>query len=217
MPAISGLTHCPWRAVRLATGYSRGEPFDELPLLRAGRAHAQYRIPVPAEAAHSHLPSATNRPMDINELPVCDMDDDPTGCCPRFDPANRAGQRIHFRGKRFVRARTRQARTAGSPGQCCVLLFSLLRHRRAGRIPETPWPPRAGGHDIRTNRILVRHRRALIPIPGTLPACVRPRRYRRSPRRGGRSTTPPASGTAARLRQPLRRRSRSARRYRARR
>lgn len=45
--------------------------------------------------------------MDINELPVYDMDDNPTGCYPRFDPSNWDGQQIHFRKKPFVRARTR--------------------------------------------------------------------------------------------------------------
>ena len=45
--------------------------------------------------------------MDINELPVYDTQDNPTGCCPRFDPKQWDGQDLHFRGKKFVRARTR--------------------------------------------------------------------------------------------------------------
>ena len=45
--------------------------------------------------------------METNVLPAYDIDDNPTGCCPRFDPADWDGQQIHFRGKGFVRARTR--------------------------------------------------------------------------------------------------------------
>ena len=45
--------------------------------------------------------------MDINVLPNYDMTDNPTGCCPRFDPENWDGQELHFRDKQFVRAKTR--------------------------------------------------------------------------------------------------------------
>ena len=45
--------------------------------------------------------------MDINVLPDYDMTDNPTGCCPRFDPKNWKGQELHFRDKQFVRAKTR--------------------------------------------------------------------------------------------------------------
>ena len=45
--------------------------------------------------------------MDVNELPVYDMSDNPTGCCPRFQPEPWDGQELHFQDKLFVRATTR--------------------------------------------------------------------------------------------------------------
>lgn len=45
--------------------------------------------------------------MEINDLPRYDMADNPTGCCPRFNPENWDHQDLHFRDKLFVRARTR--------------------------------------------------------------------------------------------------------------
>ena len=44
--------------------------------------------------------------MEINALPNYDMADNPTGCCPRFDPENWDSQELHFRDKPFVRAKT---------------------------------------------------------------------------------------------------------------
>lgn len=45
--------------------------------------------------------------MDINKLPDYEFDDNPTGCCPRFDPEGWDGQDLHFKDKLFVRAKTR--------------------------------------------------------------------------------------------------------------
>jgi len=45
--------------------------------------------------------------MEINALPTYDMSDNPTGCCPRFQPEHWDGQDLHFRDKLFVRAKTR--------------------------------------------------------------------------------------------------------------
>jgi hypothetical protein len=45
--------------------------------------------------------------MQINETPFYDGSDNPTGCCPRFNPAGWEGQELHFRDKPFVRATTR--------------------------------------------------------------------------------------------------------------
>lgn len=45
--------------------------------------------------------------MRTNALPHFDDSDNPTGCCPRFDPAGWDGQELHFRDKAFVRATTR--------------------------------------------------------------------------------------------------------------
>lgn len=45
--------------------------------------------------------------MDTNKLPVYDMTDNPTGCCPRFKPEGWDGQELHFEDKPFWRARTR--------------------------------------------------------------------------------------------------------------
>jgi hypothetical protein len=45
--------------------------------------------------------------MDINELPNYDLSDNPTGCCPRFDPEHWDHQELHFQDKLFVRAKTR--------------------------------------------------------------------------------------------------------------
>ncbi|MBV2359127.1 hypothetical protein KUH32_05010 [Thalassococcus sp. CAU 1522] len=44
--------------------------------------------------------------MDINVLPPMNMSDNPTGCCPRFDPQGWDGRHLHFREKPFVRATT---------------------------------------------------------------------------------------------------------------
>jgi len=44
--------------------------------------------------------------MQINELPAYDAADNPTGCCPRFNPQGGDGQELHFVDKPFVRATT---------------------------------------------------------------------------------------------------------------
>ena len=45
--------------------------------------------------------------LQDNELPKYDLNDNPTGCCPRFDPTGWDDREIHFRNKRFVEATTR--------------------------------------------------------------------------------------------------------------
>ena len=45
--------------------------------------------------------------MNTNELPVWDMSDNPTGCCPRFKPEGWEDKEVHFDNKLFVRATTR--------------------------------------------------------------------------------------------------------------
>ncbi|NNG03420.1 MAG: hypothetical protein HKM95_04885 [Inquilinus sp.] len=45
--------------------------------------------------------------MEVNAVPIYDMSDSPTGCCPRFDPTGWDGQELHFKDKRFVKAKTR--------------------------------------------------------------------------------------------------------------
>lgn len=45
--------------------------------------------------------------MQTNSLPTYDGSDNPTGCCPRFNPAGWDDQELHFDNKRFVRATTR--------------------------------------------------------------------------------------------------------------
>ncbi|MDU8942366.1 hydrolase [Ovoidimarina sediminis] len=45
--------------------------------------------------------------MDINVLPHYDAGDNPTGCCPRFNPEGWEGRNLHFRDKRFLRATSR--------------------------------------------------------------------------------------------------------------
>jgi hypothetical protein len=45
--------------------------------------------------------------MNVNELPAYDASDNPTECCPRFDPTGWDEQDLHFAGKLFARARTR--------------------------------------------------------------------------------------------------------------
>lgn len=44
--------------------------------------------------------------MKTNELPKIDQTDNPTRCCPRFNPEGWDGQDLHFRDKPFVRAAT---------------------------------------------------------------------------------------------------------------
>jgi hypothetical protein len=45
--------------------------------------------------------------MEVNALPTYDMNDNPTGCCPRFDPREWDDQELHFSEKLFVRSKTR--------------------------------------------------------------------------------------------------------------
>lgn len=45
--------------------------------------------------------------MKTNQLPHYDMDDNPTGCCPRFHPEAWDGVELHFEDKPFVRAETK--------------------------------------------------------------------------------------------------------------
>jgi hypothetical protein len=45
--------------------------------------------------------------MTINETPIYDASDNPTGCCPRFKPEGWDGQELQFSGKLFARVRTR--------------------------------------------------------------------------------------------------------------
>ena len=45
--------------------------------------------------------------METNALPKYDMSDNPTNCCPRFNPAGWGNQELHFRDKLFLKAKTR--------------------------------------------------------------------------------------------------------------
>jgi hypothetical protein len=45
--------------------------------------------------------------MDINVLPEFDMSDNPTNCCPRFNPEGWDEQELHFKDKLFVKTTTR--------------------------------------------------------------------------------------------------------------
>jgi hydrolase family protein len=45
--------------------------------------------------------------MNLNALPKYDTTDNPTGCCPRFDPQGWDNQELHFDNKPFVREKTR--------------------------------------------------------------------------------------------------------------
>ena len=47
--------------------------------------------------------------METNRVPPLHMDDNPTGCCPRFHPEDWDGVALHFRDKHFVRAEVREA------------------------------------------------------------------------------------------------------------
>lgn len=47
--------------------------------------------------------------METNAFPQYDTSDNPTGCCPRFNPAGWDNQQLHFENKKFVRATTRSA------------------------------------------------------------------------------------------------------------
>lgn len=44
--------------------------------------------------------------LQTNQLPAYEKTDNPTGCCPRFQPAGWDGQELHFEDKLFVRAST---------------------------------------------------------------------------------------------------------------
>lgn len=45
--------------------------------------------------------------MDVNQTPIFDRSDNPTGCCPRFKPAGWEGRDLHFSNKLFARATTK--------------------------------------------------------------------------------------------------------------
>ncbi len=45
--------------------------------------------------------------METNSLPHYDTSDNPTNCCPRFDPAHWDNQRLHFEDKLFLKAATK--------------------------------------------------------------------------------------------------------------
>ena len=45
--------------------------------------------------------------MEINALPKYDMSDNPTNCCPRFNPEGWDEQELHFKDKLFVKAKTK--------------------------------------------------------------------------------------------------------------
>lgn len=45
--------------------------------------------------------------MEQNMVPAFDRSDNPTGCCPRFDPTGWDAQDLHFKDKLFVHAVTR--------------------------------------------------------------------------------------------------------------
>ncbi|MGB5277847.1 MAG: hydrolase [Gammaproteobacteria bacterium] len=45
--------------------------------------------------------------MELNALPEYDASDNPTNCCPRFNPTGWNEQELHFKDKLFVKARTR--------------------------------------------------------------------------------------------------------------
>lgn len=45
--------------------------------------------------------------MELNKLPDYDPSDNPTGCCPRFNPEGWDKQELHFKDKPFVKAETR--------------------------------------------------------------------------------------------------------------
>ena len=45
--------------------------------------------------------------MKTNTLPKYDMNNKPTGCCPKFDPKNWDDQKLRFKDKPFVRVKTK--------------------------------------------------------------------------------------------------------------
>ncbi len=45
--------------------------------------------------------------MEINKLPEYDTSDNPTNCCPRFNPQGWDDQELHFKDKLFVKVETR--------------------------------------------------------------------------------------------------------------
>lgn len=47
--------------------------------------------------------------MEINRIPPLHVDDNPTGCCPRFHPEDWKDVELHFRDKKFLRATVREA------------------------------------------------------------------------------------------------------------
>ena len=45
--------------------------------------------------------------MEINALPKYDISDNPTNCCPRFNPSGWDERELHFKDRLFVKAKTR--------------------------------------------------------------------------------------------------------------
>ena len=74
--------------------------------------------------------------METNELPAYDVQDNPTGCCPRFQPESWDRQELHFRDKLFVRARTRSiAHIPLNIGSVFKKTFAAIEGSNA--LPET--------------------------------------------------------------------------------
>jgi len=74
--------------------------------------------------------------MHVNTVPAYDPSDNPTGCCPRFNPDGWDDRQLHFQDKLFVRAVTRsEQHVPVDMGPVFEKTFAAIE--RAGAYDET--------------------------------------------------------------------------------
>lgn len=70
--------------------------------------------------------------METNALPHYDMSDNPTDCCPRFNPDGWDDQDLHFSNKQFVKAKTRSVmHVPVNMGKVFEKTFKAIEHAGA--------------------------------------------------------------------------------------
>ena len=73
--------------------------------------------------------------MEINASPKYDMSDNPTGCCPRFNPEGWDDQALHFKDKLFVKAESR------SIFHFPINIGSVFEKTSSAMEKADAWPP----------------------------------------------------------------------------
>ncbi len=70
--------------------------------------------------------------METNALPTYDMSDNPTGCCPQFNPEGWDDRELHFEDKLFLKAKTASENYVPTDmGAVFVKTFEAMENARA--------------------------------------------------------------------------------------